>query len=90
MQVWVVITDTPVYMCERGGVRRGECGLRRVISFVIYVSLTALDRLCQFGLRKPMHLCTSVREEGGNREGTGEDGDTQVGASSSELYFTTV
>ena len=33
-----------------------------------YVSLTDLVRLCQFGLREPIHLCTYVREEGGYGE----------------------
>ena len=32
-----------------------------------------------------MHLCTYVSEEGGDREGTGEGGDTKVGASPLEL-----
>ena len=29
---WVVITDTPVYMCDRGVGGRGGYGLRRLIS----------------------------------------------------------
>ena len=32
-----------------------------------------------------MHLCTCVTEEGGDREGAGEDGDTKAGASPLEL-----
>jgi hypothetical protein len=39
-----------------------------------YVSLTDLDRLCQFGFRYPMYLCTCVREEGGDGEGVGSEG----------------
>jgi hypothetical protein len=34
------------------------------------VSLTEFGRDCQFGFREPIHLCTFVREEGGDREGT--------------------
>jgi hypothetical protein len=30
--VWVAITDAPVYMRERGGGARGECGLRSAAS----------------------------------------------------------
>ena len=33
---WIPITDTPVYMCDRGEGGRGEYGLRSVISTVIH------------------------------------------------------
>ena len=36
MSVWVPITDTPVYMRERGGGEQGECGLRSATSAVIH------------------------------------------------------
>ena len=36
---WVVITDVPVYMCERGGGTRGGYGLRSAISVVIHTSI---------------------------------------------------
>jgi hypothetical protein len=32
----VARTDTPVYMCDRGGGRRGNCVLRNSISSVIH------------------------------------------------------
>jgi uncharacterized membrane protein len=38
-----------------------------------YVSLTELDRGCQFGFREPMHLCACVSEEGGDGEGAGSE-----------------
>ncbi len=31
-----------------------------------YVSLPELGTLCRVGFRDPMHLCTSVSEEGGD------------------------
>ena len=36
MPVWVAIIDAPVYMGERGGGGRGECGLRSAVSAVIH------------------------------------------------------
>jgi hypothetical protein len=34
LPLWVVITDTPVYVRECGGGRRGRCGFRSVIPSV--------------------------------------------------------
>ena len=39
MSGWVVITDVPVYMRERGGGGRGECGLKRSISVVRHTQM---------------------------------------------------
>ena len=50
-----------------------------------YVSFADLDRLCQFGLREPMHLCTCVNEDGGDGEGAGEGGDVKAVASPLEM-----
>ena len=61
MTDWVVITDEPVYMCERhlctyvieeggDGESAGSEDLSLLSYTLRYVSLTDLDRLCQFGL----------------------------------------
>jgi hypothetical protein len=41
-----------------------------------YVSFTEVVSVCRIALREPMNLCTCVSEEGGDREGAGEGGDT--------------
>ena len=54
MTVWVVITDAPVYMCERGGGDGEKAGSEApsLLSYTLrFVSLEGLGRLCQFGLR---------------------------------------
>ena len=51
MPVWVVITDAPVYMRERGGEESGGSEALSLLSYTLrYVSVTDLGRLCQFGL----------------------------------------
>ena len=40
-----------------------------------YVSFAEVGSVCRVALREPMHLCTCVTEEGGDREGAGEGGD---------------
>ena len=63
-------------MSERGG--DGESVVSESLSLLSYtlryVSLVDLDRLCQLGVRKPIHLCTCVGEEGGDGEERGGSG----------------
>ncbi len=40
-----------------------------------YVSFVEVDSVCRVALREPMHLCTCVSEEFGDRDGAGEGGD---------------
>ncbi len=53
-------------MREEGGDGEGVGSeVTSLLSYTLkYVSLTDLDRLCQFGFRYPIHLCTGVIEEG--------------------------
>jgi hypothetical protein len=50
MSVWVVITDTPVYMCYYGEEEDGEGTVSESLSLLSYtlryVSLSDLDRVC--------------------------------------------
>ena len=39
MSGWDAITDAPVYMRERGGGGRGECGLKSAISTGLFIIL---------------------------------------------------
>ena len=46
-EVWVVITDAPVYMCERGEARQGESGSEAIslMSYILrYFSLVDIVR----------------------------------------------
>jgi hypothetical protein len=43
--------------------------LSYILRILRYVSLAELGTLCRVGLRDPMHLCTCVSKEGGEREG---------------------
>ena len=51
LSVWVVITDTPVYMRERRGGGRGEGGLRIAQAVVRSHHCSSLDRVA-LGIRQ--------------------------------------
>jgi hypothetical protein len=57
MSVWVPIIDPPVYIRERGGGGRGECGLRREYVREHYVSAEVFNRL-----KRVTHVCCFPEE----------------------------
>jgi hypothetical protein len=66
------------YVIEEGG--DGEATFSETPSLMSYilrcVSFVEVHIVYRVPLRKPMYLCTCVSEEVGDREGTGEGGDT--------------
>ena len=73
-----------VCVSEEGGDGEGAVSeAPSLLSYTLtrYVRLAESGRLCQFGLREPMHLCGCVSEEG-------EDGEGPASEASSLLSYT--
>ncbi len=58
------------FVREEGGDGKGAASKTpSLLSYILrYISLSELDTLCRVGFRDPIHLYTSVNEEGGDGE----------------------